>query len=420
MIKFKYVFYKIFPILFFGLVLICIHISCSPDKNKIDDIKVIKITFDDNNSLKFREYFSQVEIIPLETTPANLFSKITDIRVEKENIFVFSSAPDNMISIYSAFGDYLNSIRNVGRGPGEIIYATSFDVDTCIVILDRGNRKILNFSFDGKFISEINLRNLYFSKFSILKNSNNIALFDEIPSMQNDKSLRAKLTFWNYSNNMNIKQIAYAPDLNPGKEFHILLKNSFSTYKNSLFYWDVFNDTINRIDLSTYKKNAFQVLNFGVSKIPSSKLKEASNSKIQPNELLKILKEGYAFLYEYFYCQNDLQFFMIRKNWKDYTGFKKANECQMATFLKIHFDNLHKDLEVNITPEAIYPIYYDKQSFIYFSWGATDFINTFRNLKNKITSSEWNSLLDSNASLKHAMKVVKSDDNSIILKIKLK
>lgn len=401
-----------------ALILCCIAISCSTDNQKMNDSHVITISFDSINSLKFSEYFSQFEVIPLETTSENLFSTISDIRIKSEKIFVFSQAPDNKVSIFTIYGDYLNSIRNVGRGPGEINFATSFDVDTNVMVLDRGNRKILNYSLDSKFISEINLRNLYFSKLSILQNS--IILFDELPSTQKNKMLKSKLSFWNYNDNLQIEQIAYVPDLNPGKEFHILLKNSYTTYGRNLFYWDVFNDTINIVDLSTYKCNTFQVLNFGNSKIPKTKFNKASNIKTQPNELIKILKEGYAFLYDFYYCHNDLQFFMIRKNWKDYTGFKKNNEHQLTTFLKINFDHLHKDLDVNIAPQALYPIFYDKQSYIYFSWETLDFLNTFQQLKNKLTFSEWNSLVDSNISLKNALKIVKSDDNSIILKAKFK
>lgn len=415
---------KILNLNYTCFLILFILFSCNSNSKRISQDKIINVMFDDINSLKFSEYFSELEFIPLETNINNLFKKISEIRIKGERIFVFSEAPDNMISIYDLCGNSICAIRNIGKGPGEINYATSFELDTTILILDRGNRKILKYNLDGRFLSEIDLNGMYFSKFSVLQNSI-FVLYDEMPyELQKNKHNilipQSKLTFWKLTENQKLKQIASAPNLNSNKKIHMLLKNYFSIYERNLIYWDVFNDKMNVVDLNSFNYTISQKVNFGKFKMTETAFNNYFEEELQPFELLKIIRKGYAFIYDYYFFQNKSQFFMIRKNFIDYTGILKENEFQLKTYLKLNFDNIHNNLNVNIAPKALYPIYYDKERAFYFSWEVSDFMKTFNELKSQFTAKEWKSFLVSNPSLKNCIEKTGSNDNPLIIKAILK
>lgn len=405
--------------LFFVVVISHVTISCKSKQESFEN-KTINVIFKDSESFIFSNFFEQIEFIPLETNEYNLFRKITDVNIVDDKLFVFSEAPDNMVNIFDSGGNHLETISNTGRGPGELNYATSFSVDSSIMILDRSNRKILKFGFDGKFTSEIYLNNLFFTRFATI-NNNNIVLFDYKPlklEKGNSNLPKSKLTFWNY-NDDKIKQIAYAPDLNSGKDIPIILKNFFSISNNDLYYWDVFNDTINKVDLKSYQTIAFQILNFGESKIPKHIFDNNFNTKINPKNLKQIVSKGYASLFDYFYCKNGTQLFVINRHNKMYIGILKDNENNLLTFNKISLDNLHESLDIKINFQNIYITHYDDQSAFYFGWEAMDFMKTFQKLKSQITPTEWKLMLDSNHSLMKALEKAKIDDNPILMKARI-
>lgn len=396
--------------------------SCSFNKQEMPSDKKIKVVFDDTNLLNFSDYFYPPEFIPLETNDSNLFREISDLKVRNDILYVFSENPDNMVSIYKSTGKYLNRVYSIGRGPGEVNFSTSFDVDTCISILDRGNLKMVNYSLSGKFISEASFNGSYFYSFSFLNDS--LTVFHDLHSPENkngDNAPKTKLTFWKYDQNRKMKLVHNAKDLNAGKYIRMTLKNFYTINKNKLNYWDSFNDTILGIDLKTFDNEVQYVLDFGKYRIPDEVSENEFKMEAPAKRFLKVIKKGYASLFDYYNCGAGQQIFIIYRYSKFSIGIMKDKETELKCFPRICLDKIHPKLEANMSSGNFELVHYDNnQSLIYFEWKAFDFIKTFESLKTQLNMTQWESLLNSNPLLKNVLAKVKPGDNPIIMKAKLK
>ncbi|MFA6309803.1 MAG: 6-bladed beta-propeller [Clostridia bacterium] len=382
----------------------------------------IKVVLDDTNFLNFSDNFYSPEFIPLETTDSNLFREISNLKVKNDKLCVFSEKPDNMVSMYDLTGKYLNRIYSIGRGPGEVNSSTSFDVDTCISILDRGNRKLVNYSFSGKYISEVSFNSIYFYSFSFLNDG--LMVFHDYHSPENkngDNVPKTKLTFWKYDQNKKMKLIHNAKDLNAGKYIRMTLKNFYTFNKNKLYYWDSFNDSILGIDLKTFDNELQYVLDFGKYRIPDDVSENEFKKEAPAKRFMKVIKKGYASLFDYYNCGTGKQIFIICRYSKFSIGIMKDKETDLKCFPLICLDNIHPKLKANMSSGNFVLVHYDNnQSLIYFEWKALDFLKTFESLKNQLNATEWESLLNSNPILKNVLAKVKPGDNPIIMKAKLK
>lgn len=411
------------------LVLFCMF-SCSEKNQESTSAKKVKIVFDDEEFLNFSDYFIQLKFISLETNESNLFRNITNAEIKYDKIFIFSMAPDNMVSIYDMEGKFLNKINNIGKGPRQINFATSFDVDTCISILDRGNMKMINYNFEGVFLSENRFNNLNFNSFSFLKG--NRIIFYEIHSakfyeVHSPKSMKAKnnnvpetkLTIWEFNKRANMNLINNVKDLNDGKQINIMLKNYFTTHKDVLYHWEVYNDSIMGVNLDTFDNKLCYLLDFGKYRIPDVFLNEF-NQKIPFQRLTKISKKGYAILEDFIYCGNDHQIFTIRRSSDFSIGIKKEDSSELKCYMNLCLDNINRNLKIKLSPKSLSLVNCDNQSFVYFEWKTIDFIKKIDELKRQLSTIEWESILDSNPSLKKILSKIKIDDNPIIMVAKLK
>ena len=394
--------------------------SCSLKKTETQS--KITVVFDDSNSLKFSDYFGQPEFLPLETTDSNLFREISDLRIKDDKLYVFSENPDNMVSIYDLTGKYLNRIYSVGRGPGEVNFSTSFDVDTCISILDRGNRKMVNYNFSGKYISEVSFNGIYFCSFSFLNDG--LMVFHDYHSPEKkdgDNSPKTKLTFWKYDQNKKMKLIHNAKDLNADKYIRMTLNHFYTINKNKLYYWDPFNDSILGIDLKTFDNTLEYVLDFGKYRTPDEILENDFKKETTVKRFIKIIKDGYASLFDYYNCGTGQQIFVLCRYSKFSIGIMKDNETELKCFPYICLDNIHPKLKADMSFGNFVLVNHDNnQSLAYFEWKALDFIKTFEALKDQLNATEWESLLNANPQLKNVLAKVKPGDNPIIMKAKLK
>jgi hypothetical protein len=410
-----------FNALFFAIIVLFLF-SCSLNKHEMPSGKKIKVVFYEANSLNFSDHFYPPEFIPLETTDSNLFRNISDLRVKNGKLCVFSKTPDNMVSIYDTTGKYLNHIYSIGRGPGEVDFSTSFDVDTCISLLDRGNLKIVNYSFSGKYISEFRFDGIMFNSFSFLNDG--LMVFHDFHSPANKSGVnlpKTKLSFWKSDQNKKLKLIHNAKDLNEGKYIRMILKNFYAINKNKLYYWDSFNDSILGIDLKTFNNELQYVLDFGKYRIPDDVSENEFKENTSANRFKKVIQKGYASLFDYYNSGAGLQIFTICRYANVSIGIIEDKETELKCFPQICLDNIQSKLNVDMSSGNFTLVHLDTDhSLIYFEWKVLDFIRTFERLKNLLHASEWESLLNSNPVLKNILAKVKPDDNPIILKAKLK
>lgn len=406
-------------ILCIGLFIILLQ-SCTKKGNLSDIINATHVDMNDESSLRFSDYFQQLRFIPLESNEQSYFKNLSDLRFTGNKFYVFSAAPDNMVGIYDNAGKHLHSLRNSGRGPGEINYATSFDVnviDTCIWILDRGNMKIVKYNSTGRYLSELSTAGQYYNSLSCFDDSILILHDFTTPQMLkrwNVKSIpKAKLSIWDIKNH-KLEQLAYAKDINAAKEIPVLLQKYFFKKDNDIFYWDVYNDSLMAFNTAKYNSRLHKKFNFGDYTIPNHLF---SLNPLSAGELKKVVRRGYASLFNYFNCNDGYEVYIFSRFSK--LGYsiciEKEQTEKIIAYSNIMLDNIHPSLKTNLDHFKLFLIHYDSHSSVYFSWGASDFVKTFQTLKMKLSLEEWNAILDKNISLKYAIENVTSDDNPIIM-----
>lgn len=87
-------------------------------------------------------------VIPLETTDESVISDIKKA-VFKNNQIYIQDRSSHKLRIFSIDGKYIGSLSRQGRGPGEYIKLTDFDVDKdYIYVLSADNKKIIQYDYD--------------------------------------------------------------------------------------------------------------------------------------------------------------------------------------------------------------------------------------------------------------------------------
>lgn len=161
-----YVFNKI---LYIKIVLIALLFSCT-DSNL--DEKTIKIDLHRNNNLiKVSEFVDSISYIALEYSKECIIGNVYDLCFMNGNFYIYDNLTKS-IFIFDYKGNFKNKISSTGRGPGEYIEISGFSVnsvDSTVNVHDGGLKKILKYSPNGNFISEIKLTE-YVRDFMCLNN----------------------------------------------------------------------------------------------------------------------------------------------------------------------------------------------------------------------------------------------------------
>jgi hypothetical protein len=135
-------------------ILICIAFSLSgcSDKREIDEYPIIDVI---SNVEKYQkvycsDYFSSIELIPLETGDECLLNPFPDILLKDSFIFLRGNGHNYA---FSTSGKFLNQIGERGQGPGEYINSLGLFSNTekpFVYIEDY--TEILEYDFNGNFI----------------------------------------------------------------------------------------------------------------------------------------------------------------------------------------------------------------------------------------------------------------------------
>jgi hypothetical protein len=134
--------------------------SCQTAKKPDVKADEIHLTMDPANLPPFAKLSTLVggvRIIPLETGSQNLIGYTGEIFVGKNSILVTTAEESQAIFHFTAEGKFLNRIGSQGKGPGEYPDISRMEVladSSRLLVQGRNLRKIIEYSFDGKFIRE--------------------------------------------------------------------------------------------------------------------------------------------------------------------------------------------------------------------------------------------------------------------------
>lgn len=103
------------------------------------------------------EVFTEIRIIPLETSNSSLIGKIVKVNKTADKIYILSKSTGeysgNDLLVYNGNGDFIRKVGSKGKGPGEYIDIQDFCVAKStggIFVLDL--EKIIEYDMQGKFV----------------------------------------------------------------------------------------------------------------------------------------------------------------------------------------------------------------------------------------------------------------------------
>lgn len=106
------------------------------------------------DTLKLSSLVDSVSYVCLSTGTDHLIGTIRDIKY-KNNCFYISQFTSHPLLVFSETGEFLYRVGENGRGPGEYLEVTAFDINPetrQISILDGTSMKVNVYSVDGKYI----------------------------------------------------------------------------------------------------------------------------------------------------------------------------------------------------------------------------------------------------------------------------
>lgn len=133
-------------------------VSCKQTVNNIDktDSKNIKILNENTIlSISLDEIIDSVSYIALETKEC-LLENIEVVKRDEERLFIKDK---NRLLVFDSNGKFISQISNIGDAPHEYLYIQGFYLDKknkCVCIISYPDKKLLQYSYDGDFISYIN------------------------------------------------------------------------------------------------------------------------------------------------------------------------------------------------------------------------------------------------------------------------
>lgn len=141
---------------YFILSLALLSQSCN--KNRQDpEFKTFSIQSDEYRDFLLSQLVDTLFVVPLETKSNALIGSISKVETTNDLIFVLDNSIAEALFIYDWNGNLVKSFHGTGEGPMEFLRVGNFYLNEkrkSIFIQDNSLGKIVEFSFDGQFISE--------------------------------------------------------------------------------------------------------------------------------------------------------------------------------------------------------------------------------------------------------------------------
>lgn len=271
------------------LVLLCLLFlvfSCSKKQQKIT---TTILTYDLNKvetDAKSEAKIKDIRYIALETNDESLMGFPSKI-IYRFNKFYILDCQSKSLFVFDSNGKFISKIHRLGKGPGEYINNSDFDIDNAgnIYIWDSGTHKLIKYASNGVMIKEYSFTKYVFINFLVLPE--NKLLLHTIFEGGNTKYTAGifDLETNSFENLLTAKE---------KYEDYNVLRNSFSYLfpsKSAIYYTSIYSADIYKFDSVQNKK----IISFNTTSIPSI------------SELDFINKNGqYSITNDYFKCINDV------------------------------------------------------------------------------------------------------------------
>ena len=168
-------------IYYFSMISIFFFLSCTGWKDKKNmESDIITVNLDERDEISTKDLFSEIQLIPLETTPESLIRNITQIKFFEDRYYIHFYSISKFFVLFWVLNFKFAITVNV-NGPGEYLNLTDFAIDTTrrnLVVLCAVSNALFFYDLGGKFIEKKKLPEIAGAYNSLqFQNKDTIAFF---------------------------------------------------------------------------------------------------------------------------------------------------------------------------------------------------------------------------------------------------
>lgn len=220
------------------LVVCCVFYSCQKSQLENNVVRKIDIPIEAfTASVKLSEIADDVECIPLETNDSTILDNLTRIINKGGDLYV---SDKSSLYKFDGHGNLCVKMSRQGVGPKEYIQISDFQVatDETIWILSRSNKCLYNFELNGALNRKIEF-NFWVSKICLIDDENMLLYIGNEKNADNSHQMK----LFDLVNNCVIAN--YFPiDDKKAQYMHVKSNNYFSKENDSIYFFEVFCDTV--------------------------------------------------------------------------------------------------------------------------------------------------------------------------------
>lgn len=153
---------------------ICCFVLAACHGSKQQNIEVLRCSNCSGEALETPPSYKVTDIIKLETNIESFITNIKQMEMNDSLIFILNGS--EKLYVFDRNGNFKNQIGKKGEAPNEYLVLNTFYinvVEQMVVLIDSYKNVLLNYSFDGKYISTISMSP------NTLLNCNNTLLMDD-------------------------------------------------------------------------------------------------------------------------------------------------------------------------------------------------------------------------------------------------
>jgi hypothetical protein len=198
--------------------------------------------------VSYKDIFSKIEIIPLETNDESVFGGTPEyLRVRKDGSYYIFPHKSNSIVVFDKTGAFVKNINKKGQGPGEYAEITDFNFNRF-----TGNLEILSprgfvYIYDSTGVN-------YIETIKIGEPAHEFAnLTDDIYVFYSHFRKNSKIFFFSKKQGQMVNETFPLPDFVYKKTMFHHTYPPFYVYRNDLCFYDAANGDVYTIDSETMK-----------------------------------------------------------------------------------------------------------------------------------------------------------------------
>lgn len=153
---------------------ICCFVLAACHGSKQQNVEVLRCSNCSGEALETPPSYKVTDIIKLETNIESFITNIKQMEMNDSLIFILNGSEN--LYVFDRNGNFKNQIGKKGEAPNEYLVLNTFyinAVEQMVVLIDSYKNVLLNYSFDGKYISTISMSP------NALLNCNNTLLMDD-------------------------------------------------------------------------------------------------------------------------------------------------------------------------------------------------------------------------------------------------